>query len=200
MAYSLGFIAADGNVCHSGRAHTLHIACDDKDVIEKIKLAMEYKGPIHTKSRTNNKKISYSLRICDPVIFNDLFALNITERKSLTLEPPKMIPSRYLNDFIRGYFDGDGTVSLRNIPYPSRLVVNFYTASLPMAQFLHCKMKDIIGDTFNSNIRKQLAHQKTPYYVISLGHKAAVKLFHFMYKDSGIFLERKYNKFLVGMV
>lgn len=199
MAYTLGFIAADGNVCHSGRAHTLHIACDDKDVIEKIKIAMSYGGPIHLKLRPN-EKVSYSLRICDPVIFSDLLALNITERKSLTLEPPKEIPSRYLKDFIRGYFDGDGSVSLRDIPYPSKLVVNFYTASLPMAQFLHTEMNNILGDTFNSNIHMRLAHQKTPYYVISLGHKAAVELFHFMYKKSTIFLERKRNKFLAGMI
>jgi hypothetical protein len=40
MSYVLGFIAADGNICHSGNAHTLHIACDDRDVIQKIKAAL----------------------------------------------------------------------------------------------------------------------------------------------------------------
>src|SRR5258708_37894827 len=53
MAYILGFIAADGNVCHSGRAYTLHIACDDQDIIEKIKVVLNYTGPVHKKSRLN---------------------------------------------------------------------------------------------------------------------------------------------------
>lgn len=200
MAYSLGFIAADGNICHSGRAHTLHIACDDNDVIKKIKLAMEYEGPIHQKSRPSNKKISYSLRICDPIIFNDLLALNVTERKSLTLCPPENIPAVYLRHFIRGYFDGDGTVSMRNTRYPSKLVAKFYTASFPMARFLHKEMDKALGNLYVSRIGVRLAHQKTRYYTIEMGHKAAVKLFHFMYRDADIFLERKRNKFLAGML
>lgn len=198
MAYCLGFIAADGNICHSGRAHTLHIACDDKDVIEKIKRAMNYGGPIHLKTRQNSK-ISYSLRICDPVIFNDLLALNITERKSLTLRPPDKIAKRYLNHFIRGYFDGDGSVSLRNINYPSKLSAQFYTASLPMAEFLYRELKNILGDSYNGRVGTHLAHQKTKYYVIGIGHKAAAKLYDFMYRDADIYLERKHNKFRVGL-
>src|SRR3989344_4990761 len=200
MSYVLGFIAADGNICHSGRAHTLHIACDDRDVIKKIKLAMEYEGPIHQKSRPSNKKISYSLRICDPIIFNDLLALNVTERKSLTLCPPENIPAVYLRHFIRGYFDGDGTVSMRNTRYPSKLVAKFYTASFPMARFLHKEMDKALGNLYVSRIGVRLAHQKTRYYTIEMGHKAAVKLFHFMYRDADIFLERKRNKFLAGML
>lgn len=127
MAYVLGFIGADGNICHSGRAHTLHIACDDKDIIEKIKLAFKYKGPIHKKVRQNGK-ISYSLRICDPIIFRNLEKLGVTERKSLTFTPCK-IPIKLVRHFIRGYFDGDGSVCMRNIKYPSRLVVSIYSKS-----------------------------------------------------------------------
>src|ERR1700704_2928073 len=80
MAYVLGFIAADGNVCRSGRACILHIASDDLDVIEKIQLVMDYQGPIYRKPRPNGKT-SYNLRICDQEIFADLLQLGVTERK-----------------------------------------------------------------------------------------------------------------------
>src|SRR3989344_9015715 len=68
MSYTLGFVAADGNICHSGNAHTLHIASDDLDVIEKIKIVMDYLGPIYKKHRPSGKT-SFSLRICDQTIF-----------------------------------------------------------------------------------------------------------------------------------
>lgn len=197
MAYVLGFIAADGNICHSGRAHTLHVACDDKDVIEKIKTVFDYKGPIYEKFRDNGK-ISYSLRICDPVIFKDLENLGVTERKSLTLVPP-LIPKNLLRHFIRGYFDGDGSVSLRNIKYPSRLIVAIYTASLKMAKYLHQVMQEVLGDLYKGKILTFLAHQKTPYYTIHLGHYAAVKLFHYMYTNTDLYLERKHRKFIEGI-
>src|SRR3989344_9643088 len=73
-AYTLGLIAADGNVCHSGNAHVLHLASDDVDIIEKVKRLMDYEGPIYQKHRDNGK-ISYSLRICDQTIFKDLVSL-----------------------------------------------------------------------------------------------------------------------------
>ena len=197
MAYVLGFIAADGNICHSGRAHTLHIACDDQDIIEKIKSVIEYKGPIHQKPRINGK-ISYSLRICDPIIFQDLNSLGITERKSLTLIPPK-IPQDFVRHFIRGYFDGDGSVSLRNIKYPSKLIVDVYTASLAMGSFLHRVLSLTLKDFYKGKLHTGLAHQKTPYYDVRLGHKAAVRLFDYMYKDADLYMERKFQKFIEGI-
>ncbi len=197
MAYVLGFIGADGNICHSGRAHMLQIACDDKDVIVKIKKCISYEGPIHQKIRENNK-ISYSLRICDPIIFNDLQQLNITERKSLTLTPPK-VPKHLVRHFIRGYFDGDGSVFLNNRPYKSKLGVIICTASKPMSEFLYQKLKLLLKDSYNGTIGMRLAHEKTPYYIIRFGQKSASIIFTYMYKDANVYLERKYNKFMEGL-
>lgn len=42
------------------------------------------------------------------------------------------MPKRFVRHFIRGYFDGDGSVSLRNIKSPRRLTVAIYTASINM--------------------------------------------------------------------
>ncbi|MBI3283178.1 hypothetical protein HYZ70_03845 [Candidatus Curtissbacteria bacterium] len=197
MAYVLGFIAADGNICHTGRAHMLHIACDDKDVIEKIKGVISYEGPIREKLRINGK-ISYSLRICDPIMFNDLENLGVTERKSLTFTPP-IINKSFISHFIRGYFDGDGSVTLRKNGENCRLRVYIYTASLNMANFLQDIMVKILGETYNANIVAKLAHQKTKYYVINLGHKASLVLFNYMYGNAEFYMDRKYKKFLEGM-
>lgn len=197
MAYVLGFIAADGNICHSGRAHVLHIACDDKDIIEKIKKVLDYAGPIHGKIRKDNK-VSYSLRICDITIFKDLQKLNITERKSLTFNPPPM-PQKLIRHFIRGYFDGDGSVSFRNSKYPSRLVTDFYTASRKMARFLHQIARSILKDDYKGKISIRNTNQKTKYYAIRIGHNASVKIFTYMYKQADLYLERKYKKFMEGI-
>lgn len=196
MSYVLGFVAADGNICHSGRAHTLHIASDDKDIIEKIKRTLNYCGPIYQKFRFNGK-ISHSLRICDQVIFNDLQKLGITERKSLSLFP--RIRKTFMADFLRGFFDGDGTVYLRNTKYPSKLAVVFYTASKPMAEFLHSNLKKLLGNNNLSTIQSRITKYKNPYYSISLGHKASCKLYLKLYGNTSLYMNRKYNKFIQGM-
>ena len=61
MAYVLGFITADGNLQNTHRGYHIHIACDDLDIIEKIKKSLQSTTPIRKKLRPNGK-ISYSLR------------------------------------------------------------------------------------------------------------------------------------------
>ena len=195
MAYVLGFITADGNICHSGNAHTLDISCDDEDIIGKIKVVMDYSGPIRQKLR-QNKKISYSIRICDQKIFNNLRDLGITERKSLTVSP--RVNMVFVIDFLRGFFDGDGTVYLRNIKYPSKLAAAFYTASKPMADFTHSILKSLLGDIYTSSIRVTLRENRHPYYSLGLGHKASLKLSSIMYANTTLYMERKFQKFLQG--
>lgn len=196
MAYVLGFIAADGNICRTGRAHMLQVACDDKDVIEKIKCAMSYKGSIREKYRANGKT-SYSLRISDQIIFKDLENFGVTVRKSLTFTP-KRIMKRFIRHFIRGYFDGDGSVTLRNYNGSNSLRVYFYSASLNMAIFLQENMVNILGNSYKAKIVTKLAHQKTKFYVINMGHKASVILFKYMYSGTGIYMDRKHKRFLEG--
>ena len=200
MAYTLGLIASDGNVCHTGNAHMLHLASDDLDIIEKVRVLMTYGGPIHQKLRPNGKT-SYSLRICDQTIFKDLHNLGITERKSLTFIPPKL-PSKLDSHFIRGYFDGDGSVCApKNPKYPSMsLAVRFYTASLPMAEYLYSKAVALLGSVYKGKINKQLVHENNYYYILSFGYGPAKKLFKYMYKESnGLYMDRKYNKFIEGL-
>lgn len=192
MAYVLGFVAADGNICHSGNAFTLHIASNDKDVIEKIRTVMHYLGPIHEKPQLN-EKVSYSLRICDCIIFNDLEKLGITERKSLTLSP--RVSKAFIVDFLRGFLDGDGTVYLRNNQYQSKLVVAFYTASHAMAKFIHLNLRKLIGNFYKSNIQNRITKRKTPYYSVTLGQKAAIKLFNILYANTNLYMDRKFEKF-----
>lgn len=196
MAYVLGFTAADGNICHSGNAHTLHIASDDMDIIEKIKKVMSYYGPVHQKLRFN-QKVSYSLRICDKEIFNDLSGLGVTERKSLNLNP--RINKFYIKDFIRGFLDGDGSVYVRKTRYPSNLRVVFYTASQPMANFVNNFLKELLKDLYCGNISSRLSKFGNPYYSLGLGHKASEKLFRLIYKNSSIYMDRKYKKFKEGL-
>lgn len=106
MAYVLGFITADGNIYKSKNGYNIQIACDDKDIIDKIKLLLNSSSNIGAKLR-NNGKISYSLRFSDKhmyydLLYYDLLKLGITPNKSLTITPP-IIPKKYLSDYLRGF-------------------------------------------------------------------------------------------------
>ena len=59
------------------------------------------------KSNGNKKLV---LAIVSDKLSSALSKLGGTPRKSLTLEFPKFIPKHLMSHFIRGYFDGDGSV------------------------------------------------------------------------------------------
>ncbi len=194
MAYVLGFIAADGNICKTGNSHMIQIVCDDIDVIQKIKAALSLGSPIHERKRQNTK-ISYQIRFSDKKTYNYLLKLGITPRKSLTLQPPKDIPNKYLHHYIRGFFDGDGSVWESNRGGNKRLVSVFYTASIRMAKFLYKEVKKTCSK-FTGRIQEIPTPNKDRlYYSIALGHRDSLLLSKYLYEKATIFLERKYRLF-----
>ncbi|MBU2109439.1 hypothetical protein KKB71_00555 [Patescibacteria group bacterium] len=112
MAYVLGFFTADGNMIKNKRsAHFIEFHITDKKLLEKIKKSLGSNHKISTRTRDKKWKLGYRLQIGSKEIFNDLLKLGLTQNKSKTILFPK-IPQKYLSDFIRGYFDGDGHVSI----------------------------------------------------------------------------------------
>ncbi|AKM83049.1 hypothetical protein A2422_04385 [Candidatus Woesebacteria bacterium RIFOXYC1_FULL_31_51] len=194
MAYILGFITADGNICRTGNSHMIQIACDDKDIIEKIKIELSCDTPIQIRSRLNGKS-SYQLRFSDKHIYQNLIKLGITPRKSLTIKPPIKIPHVFINDYIRGFFDGDGSVWISKRTRQERLVSVFYTASIKMIKFIFEIIKNNFP-LFTGKIQRILTPKKNRfYYSITLGHRDSLLLYKYMYKGSKIFSNRKHNIF-----
>ena len=190
MAYVLGFITADGNLQQNKKGYHLHIACDDNDVIEKIRTCLSSQTPIRKKNRFNGK-ISYSLRFSDKTIFYDLISLGVTPRKSLTIKPP-LIPKEYFWDYIRGFFDGDGCVYINKRPYPSRLNTFFYSGSINLMEFLY----ENIGKHLEGYKGSILKIKRKNAYRLHFGHKHSKVIFQKMYNNATIFMSRKYNIYL----
>lgn len=125
MAYILGLIYSDGNMRNGdytskkdGRTRrrnllSLVLQEEDKEILEKVKEEMGYGGVIHTRpSQISGRftgKNHCELKMNSEEMIGDLKKIGLTERKSLTKEFPN-IPEEYELDFIRGYFDGNGSV------------------------------------------------------------------------------------------
>lgn len=108
-AYHLGFIMADGCV-YIGKKndHLLRVHIhrdDDKVILDLIRVLKLPKPPTYSGRYVEIKVFSKR-------IVNSLIRLGCTPRKSLTLRFPTsdQVPDRLIHHFIRGYFDGDGTI------------------------------------------------------------------------------------------
>ena len=113
MAYVLGFFTADGTMIKNKRgSFFIELEITDKNLLEKIRKILGSNHKITERKSTNkNCKPRYRLQIGSKAMFNDLLKLGITPRKSKTIIFP-ITPTKYFSHFVRGYFDGDGSVTI----------------------------------------------------------------------------------------
>jgi hypothetical protein len=107
QAYWLGWLWSDGHVIQRGESFRIELELkkDDVRILEQFKIAIEADYPLHFRRN--------AVRLCiySQQMFQDLGKLGIVPRKSLMATQPG-IQGTFISDFIRGVFDGDGSLSL----------------------------------------------------------------------------------------
>lgn len=195
-AYWLGFIAADGCVCHTGghekgsKVLVFNLNERDKEHLEKFLIAIGSEAQIKTKPGVGYGEgtVMVSLEINSKKIVEDLNKFGITERKSLTLQPPNIDPQFYI-DWIRGYFDGDGSIMPRISNGNGQISFEGTKEVLDFIQ--DCLRPD-------KRIKLQQGKKKNNHYSFSYGGTYSVFeiLKKFYNKDVPVYLNRKYEKVL----
>lgn len=187
MAYVLGFIYADGNM--SRDAYKIRIDSKDIQILEDIRVAMDSTHPVSKQKNKNG--YWYELMVSNKALYGDLRKLGVFPNKSLTMRLPE-IPSEYMKDFIRGYFDGDGCIYevKRKRPTPG-LEIDFATGSKDFA----IKIINVLNENVHVSIR--LTNPRKNYYRIRGWNQASEAIFTYMYSENTtLYLKRKYDKFL----
>lgn len=195
-AYILGFICADGHI-EKDRLN-ITVSIKDRDILEKIRYAMHSNHPIKEVQRTNpyNKTnrenlILSELMIGSVELVKPLFNMGLTTNKTYTLNGDilKYIPKYLIRDFLRGYFDGDGNV------FFGRRYSSGYKYNVNI-----CGNEDFLLKSFqvyfpsNNKLYKDLYSRQC--YVWKISQKDKVRDFmYYLYYNSSIFLQRKYNEF-----
>ena len=193
-AYWLGFIYADGFIDsspldpdkNSNYEFELSLAIKDLEHLKKFAKFMGWEDRVVTDSYrcrffVNNKHL-----------WNVLNTYGCTPRKSLTLKFPKVetfVEPKLIRHFIRGYFDGDGCISHED---KEQLIGQFHL--IGTAQFL----TELIKYLPHKNLSIHILHPEIDNitkYISTSGNKA-YDLFHYMYDNCNIYLQRKYDLYL----
>lgn len=138
----------------------------------------------------NSAKISKPLTKADVKI---LYNLNIYPNKSHLDYTIPNISNKFYSSFIRGYFDGNGCITIKKTGYS---IVSICCNSCIFLQTL----KEILYKQTNiTNISIKIEskkNRKNNLYVLYIYRLKDQKLFgDYIYKNSKIKLTRKYNKF-----
>lgn len=184
-AYFLGLLYADGCNATNRNAVILSLKEDDKDILEKLNSLLQPKKPLgHTKSGRT------TLLISNKHISQRLIELGCHRAKTYTLEFPKekQVPSNLIRHFVRGYFDGDGWVGKKSI-----CVVSTLSFCNSLAEMLNQELN------VNSYIRARHPERNNNIRMLELNNKSARIFLKWIYRDSNIHLQRKYERYLKQM-
>jgi hypothetical protein len=201
VLYVLGLFAADGHIGHNKLVISLSLR--DRELLERVRDLLNSNSKLRIVGEKNKNGISTGpmvlLSICSKEIVSDLIGLGYTSNKTYNGFSLPNVSDDLMWHFIRGYFDGDGHFSYRNVPK----IVGNKSYNNKCYKFEICSKTDTclrqIKNFFEKyNISATIRYDETKkVFNLSCGGVNNVyKIFEHLYKDSNIHLNRKYSAFL----
>lgn len=197
-AYFLGLIYADGCITHrKGKECHFRISLTDKELIDQLYNQFNFLNyeTFDFGKYNKNQKIQYGLRKSCKELYNDLYKNGVFPRKSgencHLLKIPN-INTELISHFIRGYFDGDGSISISK----SRPNIRRAEICSTSKEFL-LQIKNYLElNNIPTKFREKLLKRQLPLYVIEWVNFSQIStLKELFYKDATIYLKRKKNLF-----
>lgn len=207
-AYWLGFIMADGSLskttptCSGYNRLQMVLSESDIEILEKLKIDLQSTSPIHIrkyKTGYETNSASCYLHINSTKMCKDLKELGMGLKENRYMS--QNIPQKYIRDFIRGYFDGDGCISVFDTiskvgskTYPRKC----REFSITSPEQILLVFKNIFEKECGVSTKVALKRYKRTAKAVSLrygGKRDVIALYHYLYDNATIYLQRKYNNF-----
>lgn len=187
QAYFLGLLYADGSINNKRNEVILTLKSEDTYILDIFMKVLKSNRSVW-KYSLNGREYS-RIVINSKTIVNDLIRYGCVSNKTHILKFPNNINKNIIHHMIRGYFDGDGSISGKTIKFTGNLlflegIENYILKYLNVNKKKHyspCNKNRV------NNIR-ELKYN---------GNKIVSNIFDLIYKDASIFLKRKHEKLLI---
>lgn len=189
-AWIYGWLVTDGSVQEKSGQIALGLKSHDRDVLVKIRELMQFSGRVYDYKKEDGRETS-TLRICRKSMCEDLYNLGMARtNKTFNTSFPKGLTSDIYWDFVRGVFEGDGSIAHR-------------TGNTDALQVSICGATESFIDELQStllergiNTRKSCTNSGV-YNIECRSNADALRMCYFMYANTTeqTRLNRKFNVF-----
>lgn len=185
-AYWLGFIFADGYVSDNNDFE-VSLGIKDFNHLNSLHLFMK------TEKQIGFNETRCRLCVRDTHLVSTLKSYGCIPRKSLVLEFPEekiFKDIELIKHFIRGFVDGDGCIT-----YTDKEHTKPQLSILGTEQFLN-KLQEYLPIDFIHQLGYNNKSKSLITRVLSFNGSVACNVCKFLYQNSKVYLDRKYEKFL----
>lgn len=191
-AYVLGLLYADG--CNLKNSHqiTISLVETDRHILKSIRDLICPTKPLRFIDNSNkglnihNYKNAFEFSFNSQHMSEQLTKLGCMPQKTHKLKFPTsdQVPDHLIHHFVRGYFDGDGCISIKNVCRFNFAGTENFLNSLQELLYVKLGMS-----------KKKLQVNKS-VYVLCHSNQEKLRIFRaWLYNDSIIHLIRKWDKF-----
>lgn len=188
-AYFLGMLMADGSVHKRGKEEaTITLLLIDLDVVESFKRTMnsDSKITISDRKRHKSERPTYSVTVRSNKIAEDLATYGVVPNKTyLTNRVCEGVPDHLKRHYLRGLFDGDGSI------YKSKRGLWCIALTNNYPSFLE-DIQDWLQELIPDLIRVKTYDGKSSARIAYHG-RTAKKVCMLLYEDSMVSMRRKSN-------
>ena len=196
MAWLLGFLASDGNVRKDRNCIRIELSYIDEEILQRIKEIVGIENPISFREDKKGRKF-VKLAWFSKQQKDDLARYSIVPNKTNILQPPYTLSHKYALDYIRGYFDGDGTININMCHGGTSKAIRFGIcgASKPVLDWI----VDIFEEYGIKRVNPHLdSSHENPFWTIVYSSNASREIYKLLYydiDDTVLFLKRKKDKY-----
>lgn len=204
-AYILGIIYADGTIddkVKGNREWRLIISLQEEDgnILHKLmddnsvnKVRID-NPPAVRKEGWKKRAVAY---IGNTYMCNSLIKLGCGPRKSQVGMQFPDLPEHLIHHFIRGFFDGDGCVTVNKRIYRGRRVISEnFKLKLAFTSTDFVFLDTIMTHLPITKVYKRKKLRSMMVYTYWIERKDDIQnVYEYLYKDANYFFERKYKKF-----
>lgn len=190
MAYVLGLLASDGCVHSTKNLIYIELQRQDKELLEKVNSELGNTRPIKDyetiRGYENSKLWFYSQQAKE-----QLAEYHIIPNKTYSpnFKFPETLQKEYYRDYIRGLFDGDG--SIKNTNHTPTWQID--SSSFDIVKNIQQYLQELGIET---EITTKQSKNIPLYRIYCYGQEKCHKLFDLMYTDTELYMVRKKEKFI----
>lgn len=196
-AYWLGFLMADGfvSVCRHRAgifyALGLKLAASDIEHLERFKKDLKTTADIvvFTTNYHPVGKKQARIQVYSKQLIEDLITHGCTPRKSLTLRFPTTVPEDMVQHFMRGYFDGDGSISF------DKSTNSWYFGVEGTREFLSTYQDFLIKNCDVSPTKLVRGHGRQLFSLRYAGNRQVKSILDWLYSEATVYLQRKFDRY-----
>lgn len=177
LFWFIGLLAADGSIHKKGYTSLSQSGEVGIKIMNYVKELIGYDGKLH------NNKNAHAINISNRLVSKTVEKYGVINNKTIT-HTPKNIPKRFFKSYLRGYFEGDGSVGVYDVGGSTNFIKASFVGTKEFVEYI----KPLIPDNYRE---RKIKRCKNLIEIRYTGQYAYLFL-RWLYSNKDLYFSYKY--------